>query len=200
MRPAARSRPPAVSTECDRRLSSLIGLLGSLADQIDVLGDEDYRARPAGRLSGSVGGHVRHCLDHVDALVRAAATGELNYEARTRGTPVEHSPAAALDEIDRLEHALRHLPGAALDRSINVRLLVDEEGTEVATPSTLARELAYVISHTIHHCAVMALLMGSLNVRVASRFGYAPGTPDPASVGPGGRGGWPGGQCGEVFS
>jgi uncharacterized damage-inducible protein DinB len=43
--------------------------------------------------------------------------------------------------------------------------------------STHARELAFVISHTIHHCALMAVLLAVQGIPVPYRFGYAPSTP-----------------------
>ena len=44
--------------------------------------------------------------------------------------------------------------------------------------STLGRELAFVISHTIHHNAAIALLVHGLgHRRLPPRFGLAPGSP-----------------------
>lgn len=44
--------------------------------------------------------------------------------------------------------------------------------------STLARELAFVMSHTIHHQAIVALLLEQQGGGVPDeRFGYAPSTP-----------------------
>jgi uncharacterized damage-inducible protein DinB len=48
--------------------------------------------------------------------------------------------------------------------------------------SSVGRELAFVVSHTIHHCAVIALLLRDLGVAVPPRFGYAPSTPSPHGI------------------
>jgi uncharacterized damage-inducible protein DinB len=42
--------------------------------------------------------------------------------------------------------------------------------------------VAFVVSHTIHHLAVIALLLRDLAVEVPPRFGYAPTTPDFATA------------------
>ena len=35
------------------------------------------------------------------------------------------------------------------------------------------------LSHTIHHFAIVALLLHDMSIRVPPRFAYAPGTPSP---------------------
>jgi len=50
-------------------------------------------------------------------------------------------------------------------------------GDSVIGWSTSARELAFVISHTIHHQAIIAVLLASQGVAVPHRFGVAPSTP-----------------------
>jgi uncharacterized damage-inducible protein DinB len=43
--------------------------------------------------------------------------------------------------------------------------------------STLARELAFVLNHTIHHQAMIGLLASLHGCDVPDGFGYAPSTP-----------------------
>ena len=45
------------------------------------------------------------------------------------------------------------------------------------TRTTVARELAFVVSHTIHHSALVAVLLEHGSRRVPARFGVAPTTP-----------------------
>lgn len=104
----------------------------------------------------------------------ASRTGYLDYDARVRGTAVESRREAALAEIARLIACLEGVAG----RSPDTPVWVDVGSADVA-PSTLARELAFVASHTIHHFALVALLLHDLGVRVPPRFGYAPSTPSP---------------------
>jgi uncharacterized damage-inducible protein DinB len=47
----------------------------------------------------------------------------------------------------------------------------------VAGWSTLARELAFVVHHTIHHQAMIAVLFACQGHTVADSFGLAPATP-----------------------
>lgn len=154
--------------------SQIMCLLDQLATVVAQLDDSHYRAVRTREVSGSVGGHVRHCLDHVAALVRGRENGHVDYDARVRGTAVESRRDAALEEIARLIECLQKLASCSQDTPVWVDL-----GSPDFAPSTLARELAFISSHTIHHFALVALLLHDMGVRVPPRFGYAPSTPSP---------------------
>lgn len=154
-------------------------LLDQLALMIEGLGDDEYTSQRAREVSGSVGGHVRHCLDHVSALVAGVAEGRIRYDARLRGTAVERSRPAALGEIARLFAGLDVIPAAALHDGITVFVRTSPDGPELPVPSTVAREVTFVASHTVHHFAIIALLLHDMGVAVPPRFGYAPSTPSP---------------------
>jgi uncharacterized damage-inducible protein DinB len=160
----------------------LAALLWQLASVIGGLTDAQYRAERAREVSGSIGGHVRHCLDHVEALVTGIPVGKVNYDSRRRGTAVETSREAALAEIQRLVADVECMSSHVLSRPLEVLGALDTNGAHLTAPSSVARELAFVVSHTIHHLAVVALLLHGLGVAVPPRFGYAPSTPTPASA------------------
>ena len=84
----------------------LVGLLRQLFDLIETLTDAEYTQKPVGVVESSIGGHVRHDLDHIAALLRGLPTGELCYDHRDRGTDVERDRLAALEAIPRLEDEL----------------------------------------------------------------------------------------------
>ena len=46
----------------------------------------------------------------------------------------------------------------------------------VLLPSTHARELAFVFSHTIHHNAIIGTIARAIGVELPSNFGTAPST------------------------
>jgi uncharacterized damage-inducible protein DinB len=164
---AARRRRPA---------QPVIVLLEQLRDLITLMPTAMYLARPAARVSGSVGEHVRHCLDHVSAFAAALAGEELSYDRRRRGTTVETDPLSAVNEIERLFVRLERLTVSPLDRQIVVSSLVDPDGPALVMRSTVARELAFVVEHTIHHCALIAVLAEWQGWRVPYGFGIAPPT------------------------
>lgn len=177
------SRAPAVSSE---DLASSFVALDQLLDQfVDVLmglGTETYCATPVPGVSGSVGGHTRHALDHVSAFLSARSGVTLSYDCRERGTAVERDPAAALRQILRVKVAIASSVGSyAADEPLWVTSQIDCAGHVLAGWSTIARELSFVISHTVHHQALVAVLLACQGIGVPDRFGYAPSTPSPTA-------------------
>ena len=157
----------------------IASLLEQLAATIERLGDDEYTVQRAREVSGSIGSHVRHCLDHISALVAGLESGRIRYDARLRGTAVETSRQAGIDAIARLLVSLEAVPQAALERDVHVLVRTSVDGPEVRVRSTVARELTFVASHTVHHFAIVALLLRDMGVAVPQRFGYAPSTPSP---------------------
>jgi uncharacterized damage-inducible protein DinB len=160
-------------------VAQIANLLQQLESVVERLDDTQYRAERAREVSGSIGGHVRHCLDHVAALAAAIATGRVDYDSRVRGTSVERRRDAALAEIARLLRALPALHASMSSTCVDVVLSTNPDGRQITARSTLARELAFVANHTVHHFAVVALLLRDMGVGVPARFGYAPSTPSP---------------------
>lgn len=151
--------------------------LEELTHVVRALAPEAYRARPS-RVSGSVGEHVRHVLDHVSSLLAGDPSSVLSYDQRLRGTAVETEPRAAVRELARLDAALEQWGDRSLDESVAVAALLCRNGRSITGRSTLARELAFVMSHTIHHQAIVALLLEQQGAPVpGGAFGYAPATP-----------------------
>lgn len=135
-----------------------------------------YTARPIAA-SGSIGEHVRHCLDHIAALVAATPSRAMSYDRRERGTAVERDPAEALRQIMRLQASVDRWGVRSMDDPVCVTSLVTPAGESVTGWSTLGRELAYVNSHTIHHQALIAVLLELAGVPVPDHLGLAPSTP-----------------------
>jgi uncharacterized damage-inducible protein DinB len=154
----------------------IVAVLRQLADVIRAMTDEQYRRKPVGVVSSNVGGHVRHCLDHVEALLGGVEEGELSYDQRRRGTEVETCREAALDVIRRQERELLAFPPHSERRPLRLSAVVSSSLPATEVESTVGRELAFVLSHTVHHNALIAVMAQTLGVTVPDRFGYAPST------------------------
>lgn len=138
--------------------------------------DSTYvRASPVNP-EGSIGRHLRHCLDFYRCLLDGLPLGRIDYTRRERAGEVELRREAAgerirglLDELQRLE-VIPHRPV----------LVRDEDHRDEAPPawsrSSLARELQFVASHTLHHLALIGMLLRSLGVEPGADFGVAPST------------------------
>jgi len=166
---------PALETSAAQ---PLIALLEQLASVVSQLTDGQYTQKPVGVIESSVGGHVRHCLDHVRALLEAIETRELNYDLRCRGTSVESSVLAAREVTDQLVRQLRARDNDPdlLEQPLRVMVLLAADGPAVVVSSSVGRELAYVLAHTVHHNALIGAMVKTLGGRLPDRFGYAPST------------------------
>ena len=155
--------------------------LWRLLDELDSLLPKSrpmwYRARFATEVSGSIGEHVRHCLDHVSALLAADSSTTLSYDRRQRGTTVETDPAEGVRQILQLKRGLEAWSTRSLDETIRVTSMISPSGAAVTGWSTIARELAFVVSHTIHHQAIIGVLLAIHGHAVPDRFGHSPSTP-----------------------
>ena len=169
-------RRPATAID-PRRLAieSLAALLDQLADVLLGLSDAQYSIRPVGVITSSIGAHLRHCLDHVRALL-IQPNGLLNYDHRDRGTPIESDRRAALAQVAALADALRALDTSRLEDPVRVPVTLNADGDTAVFDSTLGREITFVFSHTIHHNALISAMVKILGADVPHQFGYAPAT------------------------
>lgn len=154
----------------------LLALMGQLTHVILMLDRDDYADQRAGTYGGSIGGHVRHSLDHITALLQGVSSGVIDYDHRERGTPVEREPAAAISEIGRLAEALRRLSRNQMDDDLTVLTMCASGDETMPWRSTLGRELMFVFSHTIHHAAMIAGIGRTMGYAVPEDFGLAPST------------------------
>jgi len=156
--------------------AALTRLLEELAAVLCRVSPMAYTATPFPAVSGSIGQHVRHVLDHVASVCAAAPRAPLSYDHRERGTNVEADVAAALRTIRRLTSALTALP-ARDDEPITMMSMLAPGAEPIVVHTTLGRELLFVVSHTIHHQALIGLLLSAAGCGVPRDFGLAASTP-----------------------
>lgn len=157
-------------------VAPLIDVLTQLADLLTVASDEQYVAKPVGVVDSSLAGHARHCLDHVDSYLAGVVKGEMTYDDRRRGTDIETNRQAALRAIQRQIFDLRDATEWRLDQPIQLRVSMSADGNPIVVETSLGRELAFVMSHTIHHNALVGVIAKIAGIAVPERFGYAPST------------------------
>jgi hypothetical protein len=158
-------------------LQPLVDLLHKMRTMIARLDDIDYAMPAPGRTTGGIGGHVRHCLDHVSALLAGTRTGLCAYDRRQRGTDVETSRPAAIDATSDVILRLLQLDAATLESEVFVEIQLEPGGAMVVTRSTVCREVAFLVSHTIHRNAIVAQMLQARGIAAMPRFGLAPATP-----------------------
>jgi hypothetical protein len=144
---------------------------------LDSLKDEEYTRKVPNVFGSTVGGHYRHCLDHLQSLLQGLDADEINYDHRQRDPRIENDRTFALAETHRILRAFASISRPFLDCPINVRSKVNYElNAAPLIGSTVGRELMYAVAHTIHHYALIAVICTMLEIPVPAAFGVAPST------------------------
>lgn len=160
--------------DCRSLAEDNAGCLRQIAALLERLADADYATgHPAAGASGS-GAHLRHCLDHYDRFLAGLKSGRIDYDARARDQRTEKQRAIAQERIATIVQELLALPAHA--GAITVEVKMDSGDAVGWTRSTIARELQFLLSHTVHHCALMAFILRVRGVDVDRDFGVAPST------------------------
>lgn len=121
------------------------------------------------------GGHLRHVIDHYLGLLDGLAAGRVDYERRARDPRVENEAGHAVGVIDGIMGRLRAL-AAQGDAALAVRSESAGDQTGVWSDTSLLRELEFLLSHTVHHFALIATMCRLLGHEPAADFGMAPST------------------------
>jgi hypothetical protein len=126
-------------------------------------------------LNNGVGSHFRHCIDFYNGFLSSVETGRINYVLRKRNRLVEANSSLAVLEIETIIEKLRRLSPAVLRKQVLV-IAEDSGGALGWSQSSVMRELQSLLSHTIHHYAVIALALRVQGFAPPEEFGVAPST------------------------
>lgn len=146
-------------------------------DLLAAVGDGQYSDKG---LFGqaSAGAHLRHVIDAYRCFLVGIEPGLVDYDARERDRRIETDRDVAAGAIAQVIDRLAGLPEPSLDQDL--RIQVDtaawEQGKDLWTRSTVARELQFLLSHTVHHYALIALILRGHGYDPGADFGVAPST------------------------
>ena len=150
-------------------------LLAQAQNLVAQLDDERFRA--AAPRSSSVGAHLRHVIDCYRCFFAGLDAGRIDYDDRQRNPALETDREVALRVLGELVAGFEALP-RDLDRPLEVRVDAAAWGAGSLhwQRSTLGRELQFLVSHTVHHFALIALLLRDCGFEPGQGFGVAPST------------------------
>ncbi len=154
-------------------LAGNLALLHQGLSLLQRIGAESYRTALPDR--SSVGAQYRHLLDHYRALVDGVPAGLVDYDARRRSLEVETDHRAAATDTRDLIDRMATLAHVALETPLAVVASPTAAHAGEPQPSSLGRELLFLVSHTVHHYAIIRLLLDNPEA-VDQAFGVAPST------------------------
>ncbi len=127
--------------------------LFQLRDLLKNISTEKYNEKPDILSGASIGQHIRHILEFYLLLVSGSFSGTISYDKRQRDLRIEGDTGFAVQTIDRLLAGID-----TLDENLPVQLEADYStggNSQNLIHSSVGRELAYCIEHSIHHQALI---------------------------------------------
>jgi uncharacterized damage-inducible protein DinB len=159
-----------------RVVNNCIVLLKQAISLLDRLDDEVYLSHASLSPRGTIGAHLRHILDFYQSFFTGLQSGRVNYNLRRRDALVESNRVCAIKEISKTIAALQAATTYDEWHALMVCTEQMDEALPAWCPSTFLRELDFLQSHTVHHFAVVAMLLRLHEVDPGEEFGVAPST------------------------
>lgn len=174
--PSSTHRVSSIATAVRDNLAAL----GQALELLAGLDGASYTRRVPACFNSSAGGHMRHVIEHYASFLGGLVGGRVDYEARPRDPRIESEPGYAADRIVALSAELGCLGEAAVDGML-LRVRSETAGAESVpgdpwADSSVLRELEYLLSHTVHHYALIGVICGMEGRTVPKDFGMAPST------------------------
>ena len=163
------------------RLEAVEGNLIVLEQAVEVLrrlDDLTYADGGAEPGISPIGVHFRHVFDHYRAFLAGLPEGEIDYDARERHVPLERDRELALAAALGFGTDLGRLPASIGGRPVRVtvRSVAGADESPDWSDSTVKRELQFLVSHTVHHYALIKDLFRRVGFEAGELFGVAPST------------------------
>ena len=166
--------PPAL-------IEANITFLESAKTLLAALDDERFsQVQVPGGKSG-IGAHLRHVSDHYECLLDCLENERdmVDYDHRNRSPEQEQSVQHAADCIDLILSRLRNLKTPSMEQPLRVCMQTGVNADSQQPDSCLSsvgREWQFLVSHTVHHFAIIAMHCEAMGVTVPEGFGVAPST------------------------
>lgn len=149
-----------------------------LQQGIELLNRLDQRifcATDPASFGSAIGSHFRHVADHYRSFLDGVATGLIDYDRRDRNTDEEKELTVALAAMSGLQQGLENAQ-IEYEREVKVNVRASVEGEGIYSHSSFGRELQFLVSHTVHHYAIIAIASRMHGVFPSDDFGVAPST------------------------
>lgn len=125
-----------------------------------------------------IGPQLRHTLDFYASFLRGLPEGHIDYDTRERDPLVESSRRLARERFAEVIAALEEIGPERTAQLVAVRTEADTlaPGEPEWCTSSVRRELQFLLSHTVHHNALVKELLRARGHAVGDDFGVAPST------------------------
>jgi hypothetical protein len=152
-----------------RLVNEAAEILKQLKIVVEALPEKDYSLNLDIVEGNTIGMHIRHILEFYKSLEYGLNKEFVDYDARERNLELETNKNAALIEIERIQKWLN-----SICNNTEIKILHHSE-KEMVLNSSISRELAYNIEHSIHHMAIIKICINAsfANFKLDENFGLA---------------------------
>ncbi|MBX2807372.1 MAG: hypothetical protein KTR20_01970, partial [Cellvibrionaceae bacterium] len=159
-------------------IDSQQSVFAALLELVETISVDVYTRVQQPYFESSLGKHIRHIIDHYLCFQRDYQQGLIDYDQRPRSAQLETDKVAATRALHALQEFLMCLHTAGLDdRPVQVILCSDAAtACRCTTRSSLGRELQFLQSHSIHHQALIGVMLTMAGMDTHANFGVAPST------------------------
>ena len=158
-------------------LNSQLEIIKQGQQYLHNVSQADYTAIISPNFISSPGAHIRHIIEHYQAIISGFESKLIDYDDRNRGGQIESSPQLALQILTEIAHWIKNLLKSDLEQIITLSTAISVTNKTVQHVQTsVARELVFAGSHAVHHYAMIAQIASTQNVSLPQSFGLAPST------------------------
>ncbi len=163
------------SSNANQLIEGCMHCIGQCDQLLKLISQDAYVKSSKG--SSSVGAHVRHILDRFNSVFAGLQDGYIDYDARKRDKSIENSLDTAKFALATVGRRIRDVDVSdALGSIVTVSESVHHQLSAVSSSSTVDRELMGLVTHSIHHLAIIALIAKNYGYQMNEDFGKAPST------------------------
>ena len=147
----------------------------NIKDLVGRLSAEEYVETHALVHGSSIGQHIRHILEFYQQLIVGLDNSEICYDHREREMQIETSIPFT---VDRINEIIEHLGKISFDAGIDLKACYTQEDEAVVEvlKTSVKRELAYALDHTVHHLAIIKVMLNLGGISTDESFGVAAST------------------------
>lgn len=158
----------------ERLISENLTILNQGIEILDRISAEVYTATNTETFGSSCGGHFRHLIQHYQSFLDGVRDGFVDYDHRDRTVDFELDRAAAVQVLHEIRDAFETL--AFDEKPLKILQNYDPQIPKQPAVSGVARELTFLVSHSIHHYALIGIILRLNFIEVPQHFGFAPST------------------------
>ncbi|MBM9592127.1 DinB family protein [Leptospira sp. 201903075] len=140
---------------------------------LESISNESYE-RKHEPMDASIGEHFRHILEHYELFWEGLKTGHIDYDNRKRNPKLESDRLFAITSLFDCTAKFQNE-----SFSLETLTISQNNNPKESVPmilSSLNRELKFLVSHTVHHYAIISILVKLDGGNLPEGFGFSPST------------------------